>query len=99
MVEAVRSRLGVTKVAVLGISGGSVVGLSMAAARPDLISVYAGTGQFVDWAAQDALSYQMVLAAARSARDGAAVAELEGSGRRPMPTPRPRRSSPNMPGR
>ncbi|MBR7618994.1 alpha/beta hydrolase [Phenylobacterium sp. 20VBR1] len=80
VVEAVRSRLGVTKVAVLGISGGSVVGLSMAAARPDLISVYAGTGQFVDWAAQDALSYQMVLAAARSARDGAAVAELEGIG-------------------
>ena len=77
VVEAVRGRLGAAKVAVLGISGGSVVGLSMAAARPDLISVYAGTGQFVDWAAQDALSYGLVLEAARRAGDAAAVAELE----------------------
>lgn len=80
VIEAVRARLGVSKVAVLGMSGGSVVGLSMAAARPDLISVYAGTGQFVDWERQDALSYRRVLAAARSAGDSAAVAELEGIG-------------------
>lgn len=80
VIEAVRDRLGVARVAVLGISGGSVVGLSTAAARPDLISVYAGTGQFTDWAAQDALSYRLVLEAARSAGDSAAVAELEGIG-------------------
>ena len=83
VVEAVRVRLGVAKVAVLGISGGSVVGLSMAAARPDLISVYAGTGSFVDWAAQDPLSYAMVLERARIAGDTAAVAELEGIGAPP----------------
>lgn len=75
--EAVCDRLGVAKVAMLGISGGSVAGLSMAAARPDLISVYAGTGQFVDWERQDALSYRLVLARARKAGDAAAVAELE----------------------
>lgn len=80
VVEAVRARLGVARLAVLGVSGGSVVGLSIAAARPDLISVYAGTGQFTDWAAQDALSYDLVLAAARDRGDAAAVAELEGIG-------------------
>lgn len=78
--QAVRARLGVAKVAVLGVSGGSAVGLSMAAARPDLISVYAGTGQFVDWAEQDALSYDLVLAAARDRGDAAALAELEALG-------------------
>ena len=78
--EAVRARLGGSKVAVLGVSGGSVVGLRMAAAAPDLISVYAGTGQFVDWAAQDQLSYAKVLAAARKRGDTAATAELEALG-------------------
>lgn len=85
VIEAVRARLGVAKLAVLGISGGSVVGLRMAAARPDLIGVYAGTGQFVDWGRQDALSYDMVLGAARKAGDAAAVAELEGIGAPPYP--------------
>ncbi|CAN5474309.1 alpha/beta hydrolase [soil metagenome] len=77
VVGAVAARLEVAKVAVLGISGGSVLGLCMAAARPDLISVYAGTGQFVDWAAQGGLSYGMVLERARAAGDGAAMTELE----------------------
>lgn len=80
VIEAVRARLGVAKLAVLGVSGGSVVGLRMAAARPDLISAYAGTGQFMDWAAQDQLSYAMVLAAARARGELAAVAELEALG-------------------
>ena len=83
VVEAVRARLGVSKIAVLGMSGGSVAGLSMAAARPDLISVYAGTGQFVDWERQDALSYRLVLERARKSGDAAAVAELQGIGAPP----------------
>ncbi|WP_421932623.1 alpha/beta fold hydrolase [Phenylobacterium sp.] len=78
--QAVRARLGVARVAVLGVSGGSVVGLSMAARRPDLIGIYAGTGQFTDWGAQDALSYDLVLAAARDRGDAAALAELEALG-------------------
>ncbi|CAN5473752.1 hypothetical protein BH10PSE5_BH10PSE5_08930 [soil metagenome] len=40
--------------------------LSMAAARLDLISVYAGTGQFVDWAARDGLGAWLGRAAAGS---------------------------------
>lgn len=85
--ETVRDRLGAAKVAALGVSGGSVVGLSMAAARLDLIGVYAGTGQFTDWAAQDALSYRMVLGAPRRAGDMAAAAELEGIGPPPYADP------------
>jgi pimeloyl-ACP methyl ester carboxylesterase len=70
-------RLGQEKLVLLGHSGGSIVGLMMARARPDLFSAYVGAGQFVDWPRQDALSYAMVLERARAADDRAALAELE----------------------
>jgi pimeloyl-ACP methyl ester carboxylesterase len=52
---------GAARLAVLGVSGGSVVGLMLAKARPDLVSVFAGSGQFVHWARQAALSYELLL--------------------------------------
>ncbi len=75
--EQACARLGASKLALLGLSGGSVVGLMMAKARPDLFGAYVGTGQFVHWARQDALSYAMVMEQARAAGDAAAVSELE----------------------
>lgn len=57
VIEAAVAHLGVAKLAVLGISGGSVVGLKIAKARPDLLSAYVGTGQFVHWADQIAAGY------------------------------------------
>ena len=75
--ETARARLAKKRVAVLGTSGGSILSLSLASRRPDLVSVCVGTGQFVDWPRQDAMSYARVLARARAQNDTAAVVELE----------------------
>jgi pimeloyl-ACP methyl ester carboxylesterase len=45
--EAVRAELQVETIVLLGASGGSIVGLKMVKARPDLFSAYVGTGQIV----------------------------------------------------
>jgi pimeloyl-ACP methyl ester carboxylesterase len=83
--EIAGARLGRRKVVVLGISGGSIVGLKLAHARPDLVAAYVGTGQVVHWARQAALGYRLALAAARGRGDVPAVAELERIGPPPYP--------------
>jgi len=74
--EAALARLGARRLAVLGISGGSIVGLKLAKARPDLVSAYVGTGQVANWARQEALAYAAVLARAEVAGDAEALAAL-----------------------
>ncbi len=75
--EFALTRLSKSKLVLLGISGGSVLGLRMAKARPDLFSAYVGTGQIVNWARQEALGYALALADARARNDATAIAELE----------------------
>jgi pimeloyl-ACP methyl ester carboxylesterase len=74
-----RGRLG-RPIALLGISGGTVLGLKMIKARPDLFAAYVANGQVVNWAEQEARSYATILARARAAGDDAAVAEIVGLG-------------------
>jgi pimeloyl-ACP methyl ester carboxylesterase len=83
--EFVCRRLGVEKIAVLGISGGSIVALAMVKQRPDLFFAYVGTGQIVDWARQETSSYAMVLEQARALGNWQALAELEKLGPPPYP--------------
>ncbi|HYL92935.1 MAG TPA: alpha/beta hydrolase [Alphaproteobacteria bacterium] len=64
------------KVILLGLSGGSMVGLKMVKLQPKLFSAYVGSGQFVNWSRQDALGYAMALERARTANDAKALAEL-----------------------
>jgi pimeloyl-ACP methyl ester carboxylesterase len=78
--EIARARLGVGKLAVLGVSGGSIVALMLAKARPDLVAALVGTGQIVHWARQAALGYRLALGAARARGDAAAVGALEAAG-------------------
>ncbi len=78
--EIVLARLGAAKLIVLGVSGGSILGLKLARARPDLVSAFVGTGQIVHWARQQALGYDLALGAAKTRGDAAAVAALEGVG-------------------
>ncbi len=78
--EHVRERLDVERVALLAVSGGTVPGLLIAHRRPDLVSAYVGTGQVVNWARQESLSYELLLDAARKRTDMAAAAELESIG-------------------
>ncbi|MFO1015482.1 MAG: alpha/beta hydrolase [Caulobacteraceae bacterium] len=61
VIEAALAHTGAAKLNVLGISGGSVVGLKIAKSRPDLLSGYVGTGQFVNWSAQIAAGYTACL--------------------------------------
>jgi len=72
--------LQVHRIAVLGISAGTIVALNLAKRRPDLFSAYIGTGQVVNWAHQDTLSYEALLDDARSAGDDAMELELENLG-------------------
>jgi pimeloyl-ACP methyl ester carboxylesterase len=83
VIELVCKRLGVSKLVLLGLSGGTIAGLKLIKRRPDLIWAYVGSGQVVNWASQDALSYGLILAQARAANDRAAVAELEALGAPP----------------
>jgi pimeloyl-ACP methyl ester carboxylesterase len=81
--EVACARLGAPKLIVLGISGGSILGLKLAKARPDLVAAYVGTGQIVHWARQQARGYRLALQAARARSDATAVAALVQIGRPP----------------
>ena len=59
--EHVCRHLGKPKIGLLSFSGGTMIGLTIAQRRPDLICVYAGSGQIVNWARQDSLSYRLLL--------------------------------------
>lgn len=78
--EWISQELGGQRLAVLGLSAGTIVGLHMIKQRPELFSAYIGTGQVTNWARQDALSYQLVLERARLRRDSPTIAELESIG-------------------
>jgi pimeloyl-ACP methyl ester carboxylesterase len=78
--KVVLARLGAQKLIVLGVSGGSILGLKLARARPDLVAAVVGTGQIVHWARQQALGYALALDAARARGDAAAITALEGIG-------------------
>jgi pimeloyl-ACP methyl ester carboxylesterase len=75
--EIALERLGAAKLLVLGVSGGSIVGLRLAKARPDLVAAFVGTGQIVHWPRQQALGYRLALQAARIRGDATPVSELE----------------------
>ncbi|HXQ17459.1 MAG TPA: alpha/beta hydrolase [Caulobacteraceae bacterium] len=83
--EIALARLDAPKLIVLGVSGGSILGLKLAKARPDLVAAFVGTGQIVHWARQQALGYRLALQAARARGGTAAVATLEQIGRPPYP--------------
>lgn len=64
LVEAVRVRTGHRKVALLGHSWGSILGVLYADRFPDKVSVYVGSAQIGDAAAAEAASYAWTLAEA-----------------------------------
>jgi pimeloyl-ACP methyl ester carboxylesterase len=73
-------RLGKARLVLFCLSGGSIPGLKMIKARPDLFAAYVAQGQVTSWARMEALSYSMLLARARAQGDMAAVADLEAIG-------------------
>ncbi len=78
-----RSRLHRNKIALVGHSWGSVLGIRMIRARPELFNAWVGTGQIVNMQANEAAAYAGVLAKARARGDKDGVDALEKSGAPP----------------
>lgn len=85
LIEQLRKRYGQRKIFVLGHSWGSIVGLMVAAKRPDLLHAYVGVGQVIDFRENERKGYAWTLGRARAARNIEAVRELEAL--RPYPGP------------
>ncbi len=88
LTDYLRRRLGQRKIILVGGSWGTVLGVRMALARPDLFHAYLGAGQLVSASENLAASYRQVLGRARAAGDGATVAAIEALGPPPWTNPR-----------
>jgi pimeloyl-ACP methyl ester carboxylesterase len=84
--EFLRQHLHKQKIIILGLSWGTIVGVHMARARPDLFYAYVGTGQMVNERDAEPLDYRSVLDKARARGDQRAIAELEKIGPPPYRT-------------
>src|ERR1700704_4497029 len=64
--EFVREKLGKPKIVLVGLSWGSILGVHMVKARPDLFYAYVGTGQIVNQHKYKAVAYTQLLAEAHA---------------------------------
>lgn len=85
--EYLTRRLGQEKIIVTGGSWGSVLGIQMVHARPDLFHAYVGLSQGTNWRLDQAASYARVRDIARSRNDQAALAALDEVGPPPWSSP------------
>ncbi|GAA1873528.1 alpha/beta fold hydrolase [Asanoa iriomotensis] len=77
VVEFVRRRLGQDKVVLFGHSQGSMVGVTMAARRPDLVHAYVGAGQMADMVENERVTHGLAVERARAAGNRKALKALE----------------------
>ena len=75
--ELLRKELRTEKIVLVGHSWGSILGVLMAKARPDLFIAFVGTGQVGDPARSYAVAYKELLGKAQRLGDQRAVRELE----------------------
>jgi pimeloyl-ACP methyl ester carboxylesterase len=78
--EFIRTHLQKSKIAIVALSWGTALGVRMALARPDLFSVYVGSGQSVNQGKYRRIAYTQLLAEARQRNDRQGIAELEANG-------------------
>jgi pimeloyl-ACP methyl ester carboxylesterase len=83
--QFLREHLHKNKIIIVGHSWGTILGVHMAKARPDLFYAYVGAGQVVNAQENEAVNYSRVLDRAKSLGDSKAVAELQASGPPPYP--------------
>jgi pimeloyl-ACP methyl ester carboxylesterase len=86
LAEHLRKRLGKDKIVLVGHSVGSIIGVLMARARPDLFLAYVGTGQVADGPRNYGVAYDALLNKARAVGDQAAVDDLTRVGPPPYKT-------------
>jgi proline iminopeptidase len=77
LIEQLRRKYGKRKVFLLGHSFGSVIGMSVAVKRPDMLYAYIGMGQYIDTNAGETASYAWTLDQARREGNQEAIRELE----------------------
>lgn len=77
LAELLRRTLQKDKIVLVGHSWGSILGVLMAKARPDLFSAFVGTGQVGDSTKNYAVAYDALLAKARRDGDATAIRDLE----------------------
>jgi proline iminopeptidase len=87
LIELLCRKYAKRKILLLGHSWGSVVGLSVAIKRPDLLYAYIGMGQVIDFRDNEQVGYQWTLEQARKDHNAEALRELEAL--RPYPAPGP----------
>lgn len=75
-----RARLGQDQVLLVGVSWGSILGLAMARARPDLFHAFVGAGQVVDMRRNEEVGYASLLDKVRRLGDAKAEAKLTAIG-------------------
>ena len=78
--EFIRTRLGQSKIAIVAVSWGTAIGVRMAKARPDVFSLYVGSGQSVNQGKYRRLAYSQRPAEAHRRNDRQAIEELEANG-------------------
>ncbi|HEX4025590.1 MAG TPA: alpha/beta fold hydrolase [Steroidobacteraceae bacterium] len=76
------------RIFLLGHSMGSMIGITLAARRPDLVDAYVGTEQIIDMASNEDLSYRIILERARACAAVQTVRKLERIGPPPYRNPR-----------
>ncbi|MES2259615.1 MAG: alpha/beta hydrolase [Pseudomonadota bacterium] len=84
----IRHHLGKQKIILTGSSWGSILGIHMAKAHPELFDAYIGVSQLVSQRENQAASYAAVLALAGQAEDREAVTALQAIGAPPWSNPR-----------
>ena len=77
LAEYLRKRFNKTRIAILGHSWSSIVGVRMISARPDLFAAYIGTGQVASWEASVNAQFAYLLAQATLPNDEDYVRELQ----------------------
>ena len=77
LAEYLAGRFGVRRIALVGHSWGSIIGVLAVAKRPDLFFAYVGEGQFVDGDRNEAESYRFCLEEAEKRGDKKALAALK----------------------
>ena len=78
--EYLRKRLGKNKIIIVGHSFGTILGLGMVRARPELFYAYVGTGQVADETKNYAVAYDALLKKAQAVGDRQAFDELSRAG-------------------
>ena len=83
LVDALRCEFGQSRIALLGHSWGSGIGIAYTHQYPDKVSGFIGVGQMSDMIANEEIGYSKVLTTARERNDSEALKQLEAIGAPP----------------